>query len=256
MKPIKTLLMLLTSAAMLAACGGSDDDFDDRADLADPKLRFVHAVEGAPAVTLFRNGVREADANAVNYRYASPYYDFSRGNTVLELRLASNNAVIASAGFDANRGNKYTAIAVPGATALQMLLIDDPYNKSVNSDDARVRFVNGSRNAQNVDVYITVPNANLANEGPDIAAVPFGQPRPASASDSVEFEGGTYQIRVTTAGTKTVIFDSGNLDIAKNADLLFVTLPTDGVGATPNDIKLLRVTADDPSRAANELGTQ
>ena len=53
------LLALTLIPALLVACGGSDDSFDDRADIADPKVRFVHAVPGAPNVTLQRNGVAE-----------------------------------------------------------------------------------------------------------------------------------------------------------------------------------------------------
>ena len=51
------LLGATVCLGLLAACGGSDDDsFDDRADVADPKVRFVHAVPGGPNVTLWRNG--------------------------------------------------------------------------------------------------------------------------------------------------------------------------------------------------------
>ena len=63
----RLLLASVASLGLLAACGGSDDDsFDDRADIADPKLRFVHAVPGGPNVTLQRNGVNESGATDID----------------------------------------------------------------------------------------------------------------------------------------------------------------------------------------------
>ena len=44
-KTLRLLLLAAASACLLAACGGSDDDsFDDRADIAQPKVRFVHEI--------------------------------------------------------------------------------------------------------------------------------------------------------------------------------------------------------------------
>jgi hypothetical protein len=55
----KRQLLAVLPALILAACGGSDDSLDDRADIADPKVRLVHAVPGAPNVSLFRDGVAQ-----------------------------------------------------------------------------------------------------------------------------------------------------------------------------------------------------
>src|SRR6185436_5072607 len=51
----RQLLALAILPAMLAACGGNDG-VDDRTGSADPKVRLVHAIPGAPAVNLFRDG--------------------------------------------------------------------------------------------------------------------------------------------------------------------------------------------------------
>ena len=52
-------------------------------------------------------------------------------------------------------------------------MIDDPYNKGLSSNTARVRVVNASVNAANVDVYLTAPSVDLATVGPNFSAVPF-----------------------------------------------------------------------------------
>ena len=56
----KMLAWAVLPALFLAACGGSDDNLDDRLGVADPKLRMVHAVPGAPVVTLVRDGQAQA----------------------------------------------------------------------------------------------------------------------------------------------------------------------------------------------------
>ena len=258
MKPFKLAFLSLVSASLLAACGGSNDDsFDDRADIADPKLRFVHAAQLAPAFTLFRNGAVEGNATGSAYTYASQYYDIGTGQTGLSLRLASNTAtVVEETAFAARRGNKYTLVALPSADGADLLLIDDPYNRSLTSNDARVRVVNASVNASNVDVYLTAAGVDIAAVTPSIPAVPFKEPRPASTNDSIELAGGAYVLRITTAGTKSVIF-TANVNFAQNEDWLLLTLPTDGAGGVlPGAIKVLGAKADDSTQASVEIVSQ
>lgn len=48
MKHSMKFLLALAPIALIAACGGGDDDLDDRLDIADPKVRFVHAIPAGP----------------------------------------------------------------------------------------------------------------------------------------------------------------------------------------------------------------
>lgn len=251
MKTIKTLLMTLASASLLAACGGGDDSFDDRVGLADPKLRFVHAAEAAPAVTLSRNDVAQSYATNVGYRYASPYNDVSTGNNRLVVRTATGDVQIGGTrDFVADRGHKYSLFAVRDGLGADLVFVDDPFNKPLTNNDAHVRVVNGSSNAASFDLYITAPGADISTAGPTVAAVPFKQARPASGSDSIDLEGGSYQVRATTPGTKTVIFNA-TVALARGADWVFVSVPTSVVGTlVPNAIKMLLVRPDDPNNQA------
>ena len=52
MKSIYKLLLAAAPVLLVAACGGGDDSLDDRLNLADPKVRFVHAATASPALTL------------------------------------------------------------------------------------------------------------------------------------------------------------------------------------------------------------
>jgi Domain of unknown function (DUF4397) len=249
-KALRFLLLAAASAALLAACGGSDDDsFDDRADIADPKVRFVHAVPGAPNVTLQRNGVAESGVTDVAYKGASQYHDVSTENYTFTLRTASGDVELATAAVNADRGNKYTLVALPSDSGAELISIRDPFNKSVASDDARVRVLNAAANAEAFDVYITAVGADLASATPRMSAIGYKQVLPASGDDSVDIEGGTYQFRLTPAGSKTPFFDQ-TVTAPVDGDWLLVALPDT---AEPNSVRLLLVRSDDSSDATDEI---
>lgn len=251
----RTMLALtVLPALLLAACGGSDDNLDDRLGVADPKLRMVHAVPGAPVVTLFRDGQAQTGQVAnVPYKGASNYIDVATSTNDWEVRTGTTPAVaVGGATFEAQRGHKYTLIAVPDAGSLtDVVLIDDPYDKGVTSDDARARVFNAAFNAASVDIYLTAPGINLATVAPNFAAVGFKQALPASGADSISLDGGTYTLRMTTAGTKSVIF-TATVTLADNADWLLLPVPA---SASANDLRVL-VIQSDAGAPATELVNQ
>jgi hypothetical protein len=57
MKLFHKLLLSCPPFAALAACGGGDTE--DRLDVADPAVRFVHAAPVVPNLTLFRATVAQ-----------------------------------------------------------------------------------------------------------------------------------------------------------------------------------------------------
>jgi hypothetical protein len=249
----KLLALALVPAALLAACGG-DDSLDDRLGVADPKVRMVHAVPGAPNVSLFRDNLAQgAEVTGLPYKGASRYFDTSTDTRQWEVRTATTPAVtVGSVNFETHRGNRYTLIAVPTAGSLtELARIDDPFGKGVSSDNARVRVFNAAFNAPNVDVYLTTSGIDLATVGPSFAAVGFKQAVPGSGAESNELEGGGYTLRLTTAGTKTVLFAAA-VTLAKNADWLLVPVPA---SITPGDMKVLVIKSDDGVPAV-ELSSQ
>ena len=250
----KLLALALLPALVLAACGGGDDSLDDRLGVSDPKVRLVHAVPGAPNISLFRDNVAQgAEVTNLPYKGASRYFDTSADTRQWDVRTATTPAVtVGSVTFETHRGNKYTLIAVPDAGSLtDVARIDDPFGKGVSSDNARVRVFNAAFNTAGVDVYLTTPGTDIATVGPNFAAVGFKQAVPGSGAESNELEGGTYTLRLTTAGTKTVIFTAA-VSLAKNADWLLVPVPA---SVTPGDMKVLVVKSDDGAPAV-ELSNQ
>lgn len=250
---LRPLLVAAGCSILLIACGGgNDDNLDDRADLADPKVRFVQATPALPDVTLRRDGKAESAATDVGYLFGSQYDDIGRGSTAFELRLDTLGTQIASTSIDAERGTKYTLVAVPDGTDADFTVIEDPFNKSVASDNAHVRVFNAASNADDVDVYLTQRGVDIADVKPSFASVDYKASQPKSGSDSIDFERGTYALRITRAGSKTVIFES-DVDVPKNADWLLVVVPIDDLTPPDDAIRVLRVRADDSDDATDVL---
>lgn len=255
--PIRTTLACLTVGLLVAACGGGSDDLNDRTDVTPPQLRLVHASAASPAVTLYRNGSADAPSTNLSYKGFSSYHDTTFGTNTLILRPASSSSTdLSSATIDAQRGRKYTAVAVPdNVVGAQLLMIDDPYTKPVGNDQARIRVVNASSNANAVDVYVTAPSTDLTTVAPNFSGLQYRTALPASGNNATEFTDGTYRVRVTSVGSKTPIFNN-TITLAKNDDMLLVTVPSDAVGLAANDIRLLLVKSDDATHVATELPTQ
>jgi Domain of unknown function (DUF4397) len=251
---LRLLLVAFASAGVMVACGGSDDDsLDDRADLADPKIRFVHAVPGAPNVTLQRNGINEASMTDVPYKFASQYVNVGTQDYSFSLRTATANAELTTLALSAARGNKYTLLALPTSSGVEMLAIRDPYNKSLNSNNARLRVMNAAANAVAFDVYVSTPAADLATATANIASVGYKAVKPETGADSISLEAGTYRLRLTPAGSKVAFFNA-LVTVPTNGDWLLLSLPE--VLATPNSVRLLLVRSDDNPDATDELTTE
>ena len=76
---------------------------------------------------------------------------------------------------------------------------------------------NAAINQTGVDIYVTSPGVDLTTVNPNYGSVAFN-----GMSLNLAFAPATYQIRVTTQGTKTVIYDSGGSVLTPNIALTFI----------------------------------
>ena len=236
MKFLKTLLLVITPVAGLVACGGSDTA--DRLDLADPVVRFVHASPLAPNLTLYHGAIVQGNVIDKPYKFASNYFNVDIGLNTWTTKTTVAELTLGAVPIDASRGNRYTIVALPGANAdSSVYLIADPYNKTLTSDSARLRIMNASFNASNIDLYMSPLGADVtaATATPTIAATAYKSSGPKSGGDSIDIPGGTYKVTITTAGTKTVLF-TGQLAFGNNADILLLSVPNT---LLPGSIKTL-----------------
>jgi hypothetical protein len=228
------LAFLSGAALVLSACGGND--VAQAFNLGAPQARFVNVVPGSPALALYRKGDLQADAGNQAYEGASKYFDTVNVTSTWDVRDASVGTELGTTSMRAENGTRYTIVALPGSgTMYNLLQISDPYGNALDAK-ARVRIVNGDAATGTMDVYITAPGAALESTTPAMAAVASQMPSPATGADSMSLSSGSYQVRLTGAGTKSVFF-SGTLNIGEHDDVLLVTLPSaDSTGVKILDI--------------------
>jgi len=225
MKLRNKFLLMLVPLAGLVACGGGDTA--DRLDLADPVVRFVHASPLAPNVTLYHGAIVQADVIDKPYKFASNYFNVDMGLNTWSVKTTVGSVTIGTVPIDASRGNRYTIVELPGSNSdSSIYLITDPYNKPLTSDSARLRIMNASFNASNIDLYMSPPGADItvATALPTIVATAYKTSGPATGGESIDIPGGTYKVTITTAGTKVILFQ-GQLAFGNNSDILLVSVP-------------------------------
>ena len=193
---------LLAPALLLAACDVDSSGPDDLA-----ALRFVHASPGTGAVNV-RWGDEQVFAN-VPYGGSAGHELVESGERSLAVRAAGATSDLAASDVELADGQRYTALVIkPGAAPAISLLVDDASAPAAAKAKLRVGHA-ASAIAGNTDIYVTAPDDDLAGATAAAAAV-----QPGKASAYLVRDPGTYRIRYTAPGTKTVVFDAGNITLA------------------------------------------
>lgn len=219
--------MLLAASAITAAC--SDDNNTGPA-ASEARVRVVHASPDAPAVDVLVDG-SEVLAD-VPYRAASGYLDVTAGSRNLKVNAAGTTTSVIDANVNLMDSADYTVIASGLVANIAPIVLEDD-NSAPAAGNVRVRAIHGAPSAPTVDIYVTAPGADLATQTPALSNVAFGD-----AADYIEAPAGSYQIRVTVAGTKTVAIDSGTLTLASGQVRTAIAVDAPGGGA-PFDLLLL-----------------
>ncbi|MBY5920866.1 DUF4397 domain-containing protein [Ferrimonas balearica] len=238
MKRIAQVLLLGCSVAFLAAC---DDDDDDLVIIPPPviplevtDIRVLHASPDAPMVNITVNGDNALEM--VDYQEGSGFIELFEGEYSIgvDALLPSGDTatVIGPATLDLMGDMEYSVIAV-GKVAdetLEPLILTRP-DEDFGAGNIRLQVVHASPDAPEVDVYLTEPDADISMMDPALASVPF-----KGYSDLIEVASGDYQARVTLAGSKEVVFDSGALTLAAETDLMLVAVTNTLSGPSPINV--------------------
>jgi hypothetical protein len=257
MKMIRTMVAVAAVASVLSACGGGSDDAGKELGLTDPEIHFVNANPASPAVDFLVNGSAPSGQTNISYKGVTNLTNINTGNTNVGYAPTGTTTALASGNFpNAAKGHEYTVLGVPSLTGYGIGLIDDPFDKGLLSNSARVRGFNASANATNLDLYLVQATAtNITNVSPTMAGVAFNNAVPASGADSLYVSGGSYVLIATAAGSKTPIFQSASFTIGNNADWIVTSVPIAGTLSQllPGQIHLLVVQNGNTSTPSIEL---
>jgi hypothetical protein len=215
----------LAAAALLMGC--SDDN---NGPSATGQVRVVHGSPDAPAVDVLVDN--KIVLTGVAYKDASGYLPVPTGSRNIKVNATGTTTTVINANAVINKDASYTVIATNlVATIEPLVLLDDLTSPAAGN--IKVRLVHGAPNVGAVDIYVTAPGADLATATPALTAVPF-----KGASGYLEVPAGSYQVRVTPAGTKTVALDTGTLTLAAGQIRTGIAVEAPG-GGTPLSALLL-----------------
>jgi hypothetical protein len=247
--------LVVASAVLLAACNSSWNEPNQPPAVTPPPpppppppaaalLQVIHASADAPAVNVLVDGEVPEGLDGVPFAAASPYLSLPPGEiSAPSTRLLPDGSeveVLAAPALALESDVAYTVIAA-GSTAtllgggngteLQLFVLTRPVEATIDGvPRAGAAWLAVRARGRRLR---DAPGAAL--EG--AATFAFGEVLDLGTVPAAE-----YQIRVTPAGSDTVVFDSGPVALPDGADLSIIAVDNTGPGASP--IALLAVLAD------------
>lgn len=209
------LTSILATSVLLAGC--SDDDDNPATEYS--YVRVLHAVPSAPNVDVVVDGSTVAEN--VAYQQGSDYLRVTPGTREIELIPTGSDSVALSEELTL-AANSYYSVLVQNGEGLALNVLDD--TSRVKNGTTDVTVVHAAGGVGNVDIYVTAPDVDLPEEAA-LGAVPFGD------DDTLpNVATGNYQVRVTGADSRDVVYDSGALAISRD---LYAVAVDSVAGASP-----------------------
>ena len=218
----RTLATAMVAASLaLAACGGDDATGPNGNNAT---VRFVNAT--AISLDIAENGTVATGNGALSFGTTSHCLVVHPTNSNLAVRQTGTSAPIAGFTPTFQAGGNYTVIAYPGAAgATQFATISNAFTPS--SGQAGLRVFNGVAAGTSYDVYAGTAGA---------ATVTAGANNIGYGSGSNYFNvvaGAPQQVRITNAGTQTLVLDVGMRTFIIGENTTLVLAPPAPGSATP-----------------------
>jgi len=188
----------LLALPVAAACNSSTTTPANSAE-----LRVINASPDAGALDVYVGGALAVDS--MPYEFANPYVFVQSGTIDVAVRAHNAINVLLETSPTYNAGQFYTFIAAGTSASLSAVeLVDD--TTAAPSGSFKLRMVHLAPAGPAMDLYYTGPTDDLNAATPIAAAVAF-----KGTTNYLTPAIGSARIRVTQAGTKTVLIDSGTL---------------------------------------------
>ncbi|WP_144210958.1 DUF4397 domain-containing protein [Shewanella donghaensis] len=227
----KYSLALCFSLVALTACSDDDDKIviEETPNIEYAQVRVIHASSDAPMVNVTANGA--ALLQDVDYAVSSGLIEVEAATyaVTVDAKLADGTTLtVLEADLPAGADMEYTAVALGNVSDENLMLKVVANEKAdITSGNARVQVLHAAPDVGLVDVYVTAPMADISVMEPTLSANYMDN------SGQLEVPTDDYQIRITPNGDKTVVFDSGTVNLATGTDYFISAIPNEWSGDSP-----------------------
>jgi hypothetical protein len=194
-------LLSLTVASCSKSGGGSSG----------ARIRVVNAIPNAPAISLTLD-TDSALVTGLQFQQLTQYLGTGSGSREFKVSANGGASNVIDTTLNLNSGTDYTYIVFGPVAAATGLLIADSGLANPNSGNFSFRAANTAAGVGNIDVYLTPPGTDLNTTSPTVGNVAYG-----NLSGIATVAKGTYEVRITAANTKDVIYDTGATAFADQA---------------------------------------
>jgi hypothetical protein len=211
---VRKALGALLCISLCAGCGSNTGSSE---------IRFLNASPDAPPLDFKDNNSTEA--TGVAYLGSTAYAATDSGTHSFQFVDSSTGNTLLAPQLTLDSDTHYTVVASNFVGSLQSVLYTDE-SSAPSAGLFEVRLINVAPTGGNVDLYVTGVGDDIGGIEPDAASIPFG-----GASGFLTKEIGSYEVRITAAGTKTVVGDSGPLTFTGSTVRTVVAADAPGGGA-------------------------
>ncbi|HEX6134898.1 MAG TPA: DUF4397 domain-containing protein [Longimicrobiales bacterium] len=206
-------------AALLAAAACGETTGPDLQ--LDSAVRVVHAAPETPRLDVILQGETRAQ---LEYAEVSEYFTVGAGARELQLNAAGSTTPLIEVDTTFAMDAHYTVLAAGRAGSIQPIILEDDPTPA-DTGQARIRLVHAAPTAGAVDIYVTEPGIELTSSTPTLTNVDFG-----ATSDYMVLDARTWRVRVTVAGTQTILIDLPLLVLSSTRVFTVVMMDTMGSG--------------------------
>ncbi|WP_104041041.1 DUF4397 domain-containing protein [Vibrio hyugaensis] len=246
MKGLTKTSVTFVAVLGIAACGSDSDSIEYS------NLQAVHASADAPLANVLVND--EAALTGVDYGVGSGYVKLPEGSNSVQVDVqlpgGETVTVVPKTSLDLDSDLNYTAFVVGDASGtpnpVEPLIVTRSATSMADANSLDVQVVHAASGVPAVDLYVTEPDAALADSSP-ITNLAY-----KASTDVLNIPAGDYQVRLAVGDT--VAFDSGTIPLPANANLTIAAIKTGDSNST-SPVKLM-VLDGSGSSILEDMGSQ
>lgn len=203
--PRALLATLCLTSLILTGCGKGSSSNQGNA-----LLRVVNAFSQANALDVTEDA--KPVVSGLPYQANSQYVSVDTGSQTVIVSVTGASTALVNAVYSISSNTNYSYVVYGPQTAVGALLLSDSFNDPGDGFFS-VRFVNAAAGPGALDLYLTAPGADLTATAPSVANISY-----ASGSLFLPIaKGTTFELRITPAGTKDVIYDGAPQTFAEHS---------------------------------------